>query len=692
MSLELRQWQIEAYEKFIENDCRGIIKVATGKGKTRFAIHCIQELKKIQENLRTCIVVPTIDLMYQWRRELVSQGVDFHEIGFYYGEEKQTDRNIVIFVQNSASTYLNDVHFFNSFNFMIADECHHYGTTNANEIFKNNIPFRLGLSATPERHNDPDGTKRIEDGIGPIIYKRSHFDDPDEVPPLIINSILVELTPKELDEHKKLTTNINDLNYRIEKITRGRIKRIHKDYLEKIQKLAKSEESKGHKEANILMGLWTKRLDILYKATNKKPLIKKLVDMELDNKIIIFNERIDFCEDLKEMLEIAYSHIPDFKVFMLHSKLSGRDWILSQFNKASRGVLIAPRLIDEGVDVPDASTAIISAFSGSPRQTIQRFGRILRNSPGKDLANIYYLVIEDIEEKKYFNVLKKSDYLDLAKRGEWLTYKNGKLNKNPFYKMSINKDPKYNETSIYQSFEQIDKFDEEDLNKKYILYIELKEKEPNFKGNKYLKSIYETIMNFIETNQLDLSNKEGNENTFDYLTKLTDPKYPKHNFSKELYNFLKEELLKNNLKPYYGHFQNEGLEELLDNPKDNESNDSADVVLVNDQSDCFEQIKCSNESQNHEINTQTEKQDRLGYDENWCDPNGFLWNGIHKDTGTEYNSEGYDQKGYDRYGFNKENKHKDTDESYDFFHRTREQCIEDEEKLLREYNQKKNNQ
>ena len=301
-------------------------------------------------------------------------------------------------------------------------------------------------------------------------------------------------------------------------------------------------------------------------------------------------------------------------------------------------------------------------------------------------------IIEDIEEKKYFNVLKKSDYLDLAKRGEWLTYKNGKLNKNPFYKMSINKDPKYNETSIYQSFEQIDKFDEEDLNKKYILYIELKEKEPNFKGNKYLKSIYETIMNFIETNQLDLSNKEGNENTFDYLTKLTDPKYPKHNFSKELYNFLKEELLKNNLKPYYGHFQNEGLEELLDNPKDNESNDSADVVLVNDQSDCFEQIKCSNESQNHEINTQTEKQDRLGYDENWCDPNGFLWNGIHKDTGTEYNSEGYDQKGYDRYGFNKENKHKDTDESYDFFHRTREQCIEDEEKLLREYNQKKNNQ
>ncbi len=692
MSLGLRQWQIEAYEKFIENDCQGVIKVATGKGKTRFAIHCIQELKKIHENLRTCIVVPTIDLMYQWRRELVSQGVYFHEIGFYYGEEKQADRNIVIFVQNSASTYLNDVHFSNCFDFMIADECHHYGTTNANEIFKNNIPFRLGLSATPERHNDPEGTKRIEDGIGPIIYKRSHFDDPDEVPPLIINSIFVELTDKESNEHNELTNYINGLNYKIEKITSGRIKRIHKDYLEKIQKLAKSEESPGYSEANTLMGLWTKRLDILYKAENKMSLIKKLVDIELDNKIIIFNERIDFCEDLKEMLEITYSHIPDFKVFMLHSKLSGRDWILSQFNKASRGVLIAPRLIDEGVDVPDASTAIISAFSGSPRQTIQRFGRILRNSPGKDLATIYYLVIDEIEEKKYFYVLKKSDYLDLAKRGEWLTYKNGKLKNNSLYKMSINKDHEYNETPRDQSFEQIDKFDEEDLNKKYILYIELKEKQSNFTGSKYRKSIYETIMNFIETNQLDLSNKEGNENTFDYLTKLTDPKYPVHNFSQELYNFLKEELLKNNLKPYYGHFQNEELDKLLDNPEDNGSNGSEDVGLVNGQSGCFEKIKYSNESQKHEIDTQTAKQDRLGYDENWCDPNGFLWNGIHKDTGTEYNLEGYDQKGYDRYGFNKENKHKHTNENYDLFHRTREQCIEDEEKLLREYNLKNNDQ
>lgn len=678
MSLELRQWQIEAYGKFIENDCRGIIKVATGKGKTRFAIHCIQELKKIHENLRTCIVVPTIDLMYQWRKELVSQEVDFYEIGFYYGEEKQADRNIVIFVQNSASTYLNDVHFFNSFDLMIADECHHYGTTNANEIFKNNIPFRLGLSATPERHNDLDGTKRIEDGIGPIIYTRSHFDDPDEVPPLIINSIFVELMPKELDEHEKLTNYINGLNNKIEKKTYGRIKRIHKDYLEKIQKLAKSEESPGYSEANRLMKLWAKRLDILYKAGNKKPLIKKLVDMELDNKIIIFNERIDFCEDLKEMLEIAYSHIPDFKVFMLHSKLSGRDWILSQFNKASRGVLIAPRLIDEGVDVPDASTAIISAFSGSPRQTIQRFGRVLRNSPGKDLATIYYLVIDDIEEKKYFYVLKKSDYLDLAKRGEWLTYKNGKINKNPFYKRSINKDTENNEKSRDQSFEQIDKFDEEDLDKKYILYIELKEKEPNFKGSKYRKSIYETILNFIETNQLDLSNDEGNKNTFDYLTKLTDPKYPVHNFSQELYNFLKEDLLKKNLKPYYGHFQNEELDELLDNPKEDESRSEEYDGRGFDKNGI------------HKI-TKT-KYDDYGYDKNWIDKKGFDWKGIHVETGTEYDLEGYDKEEYDRYGFNKENKHKDTKESYDSLYKTREQCIEDEEKLLREYNLKKNNQ
>ena len=99
----LRDWQKHAFEKFHKGDYNGVLHVATGKGKTIFGIHCIKELMKENLNLRTAIIVPTINLLKQWEKELNKfLNIDIGDIGLFYGKEKSHGSKITIFVINSA--------------------------------------------------------------------------------------------------------------------------------------------------------------------------------------------------------------------------------------------------------------------------------------------------------------------------------------------------------------------------------------------------------------------------------------------------------------------------------------------------------------------------------------------------------------------------------------------------------------
>ncbi|MBW6452122.1 MAG: DEAD/DEAH box helicase family protein [DPANN group archaeon] len=71
MGIILREWQNDAYKIFKNNNYNGILKVGTGKGKTVFAIYCIKQFMKDNPDYRTCIIVPTINLMFQWKAELL---------------------------------------------------------------------------------------------------------------------------------------------------------------------------------------------------------------------------------------------------------------------------------------------------------------------------------------------------------------------------------------------------------------------------------------------------------------------------------------------------------------------------------------------------------------------------------------------------------------------------------------------
>lgn len=594
MAIELRDWQKEAYKSFINNNYRGILKVGTGKGKTVFAIYCIQKFLEKDPDFRTCIIVPTINLMKQWKREILKfLDIEASDVSLFYGNEKDSSGKIVIFVVNSAviDTNLKKIHLLKPFDFMIADECHHYGSPLFSKIFDIDLTNKLGLSATPERERDKEGSEKIISGIGPKIFELNHLDNPDAVPPFVIWSILITLTDKEKKIYYDNKSDISPLQDCL--CFEYGIMPGDEDYIDKIKELAK----KKNRVALKLVGLWSKQAGILYEAKNKLPLVKEIVAMENNSKIIVFNERIKFTNKIYEELKKD----SNLNLFLIHSKLPKTEIQkrLDKFREVKKGVLIAPKLIDEGYDVPDAAVAIVVSFSKSTRQMIQRDGRILRKTNENKKAIRYSLIIEGIEEEKYFQILRKSDISSKAIEGKWLKFdseqntfseatefkenfinfckgrhdtefKRGIIEKLDHYESKIKKK---NDKNGINEIENRAEFFERFIDVIDSLLKEYPERWPNLrpKLKKYRKNeviykqnipnkeknilkeelrwinakiglpdgVFDTIMRFIENEPFEI-----NENALEYIMNLTSIDKPDI-WPEKLYNFLKQ-IMRNN--------------------------------------------------------------------------------------------------------------------------------------------------
>lgn len=426
MEINLRQWQREAYEVFERNNHKGILKVGTGKGKTVFGIYCIKKLREKKPNSRICIIVPTINLMFQWRSQLIKI-LDWkqEDISLFYGLKKETSGQVVIFVVNSAVSddNLRNINDSKVFDFMIADECHHYGSNLFSKIFEIKTNWSLGLSATPEREGDKEGTCKIVGGLGEKIFELNHLDDPSAIPHFVIWSVLINLDDEESANYENNSVQITKLNNYF--LTKFSLTPDDHNFREEISELAKKNEPAALK----LLSLWSKQAGIKYEAKNKFQAVKEIVELEKGGKIIIFNERIKFAKKL-------YNYLDSKNMFLIYSGLPKNEIlrILDDFKQCKAGILITPRLIDEGYDVPDASVAIVASFTSSSRQMIQRDGRILRKTDDKKTATRYSLVVKDHEEYKYFNALRQSQISSAALEGMWVSFENNAFNESNEFK------------------------------------------------------------------------------------------------------------------------------------------------------------------------------------------------------------------------------------------------------------------
>ncbi len=360
--IELRDYQQEAVEAWDEAGRRGVIILPTGVGKSIVGVQIIETCKT-----PTLVVLPTIDLMNQWAMQL-EKHFDT-EVGMLGGGSKEV-RDLTVSTYDSATImmeYLGD-----RFGLIIFDEVHHLpGQVNRCSAEMSCAPYRLGLTATIER--DDGGEEVIYDLLGPLVYRRE-IDEFEEgtLSEYETVRIGIELDPDEQEEY--------DHN-------RG----IYKDFLKRHRIFLGSRNgwnnflrycatTQGGPEA---MAAYQRQKQIAGGSRQKLRAVWRLLKKHAGERIIIFTALNALAYDIGEQFLLpVITHL---------TKAAERKAFMERFRDGSYSVLVTSRVLNEGIDVPEASVGIIVSGSGSVREHVQRLGRILRPRQGKQ-AMLYEII------------------------------------------------------------------------------------------------------------------------------------------------------------------------------------------------------------------------------------------------------------------------------------------------------------
>ncbi|RLG15341.1 MAG: ATP-dependent helicase [Candidatus Nanohalarchaeota archaeon] len=366
-----RDYQAQAHKMWVGNDMRGVVVLPTGTGKTIQALIAIDYLCE-----NTLVVVPTIDLIKQWKMSVVENlGVREDDIGVFGGGEHEI-KAITIITYASAQKYISALAV--RFDLVIFDEVHHLPSEVYRTIAMGLIArHRLGLSATPERADELH--LDLDDLIGPVVFRKEHEDVSSYIANFKLEKISVKLSDEEkerYDENMKIFRNFL-ISRRIRFTGPRSYSRI----------VMMSGRSKAAYDALIAHNEARK---IALNADAKIKVVLELLEKHRKDKVIIFSEYISIVEIISKKYLIA----------LITSKTGRkeRETILSHFRDGTYTKIASGKVLDEGIDVADASVGIIISGTGSKREYIQRLGRILR--PKKDTAVLYELVSEKTLETK----------------------------------------------------------------------------------------------------------------------------------------------------------------------------------------------------------------------------------------------------------------------------------------------------
>lgn len=407
-----RAYQKEAYEAWVKNDYTGVFAMATGTGKTVTSLNCLLNIFNKEQSYRAIILVPSIALLNQWEIEVNS--FNFRKI-LKVGGGNNWEKDFANYCSNYSwglkenlviiSTYGSFVleRFQKSFKkvqkdfLLIADEAHNMGANNIKSKLSNlEVLRKIGLSATPKRIYDPEGTLAIDKFFNdepPYTYSfgmekalEHGFLTGYKYHPLI-----VELTEEEFEEYSIIS--------------------------KQLLKFFDFENGK-FKDDPIVEILLLKRKSIIHKAHNKislfSSIIGELKKTEKNKYVFAYipegystNDDGDSVKILNEYLKRVNKDYPNVKMNSYTSEDQDLSGILRGFEEGKIEILFAMKMLDEGVDVPRAEIGIFASSTGNPRQFIQRRGRLLRKHKDKAYSTIYDMVVVpklDSNTNELFNI------------------------------------------------------------------------------------------------------------------------------------------------------------------------------------------------------------------------------------------------------------------------------------------------
>jgi superfamily II DNA or RNA helicase len=364
--------QTEALAAWQKADCRGVVVLPTASGKTYLA-----QMAMVAVQRSTLIVVPTLDLMHQWYANLLAAfpGADLGLLGGGSRDQGQ----ILVATYDSAAIHAESIG--NRYGLMVFDECHHlpgdfYRMTAEYAL----SPFRLGLTATPERADGKHAD--LDTLIGPVVYRRR----PEELAGGALAEhkhvqLRVQLTPEEQKRYTELIALRNQF-LQSANIFLGS----SEGWQLFIQASARSAAGRramlAHNQAKA----------ISQGTESKVRLLGELLARHWPAQTLIFTHDNATVHRISQTFLIpAITH---------QTAVKERHSILADFRTGHYRSLVASQVLNEGVDVPEASVAIILSGTASEREYVQRLGRVLRRgSSDSKLAYLYELIAEDTAEE-----------------------------------------------------------------------------------------------------------------------------------------------------------------------------------------------------------------------------------------------------------------------------------------------------
>jgi len=367
---ELRDYQGDALAAWHDAGDRGVVELPTGSGKTVIAIRGMTDL-----DAATLVVVPTIDLLEQWQRELETE-LD-PPVGRLGGGEQHVE---AVTVATYDSAYLRADELGDRFTFLVFDEVHHLGGAGYRDVARLfAAPARLGLTATFER---PDGAhEAVETLVGPVVH-RLDADDlaGDHLADYDIKRLEVELTDAERERYETFQGTF--VEYLRES---GLQLRSGSDYQELVKRSGSDPRAR-----DALLAKQRAR-EVMMNADRKLSTLADLLDRHRDDRVIVFTAHTDLVYDISERFLVP--------PITNETGAAERRAILGRFRDGEYSRVVAANVLDEGVDVPAANVAVVLSGSGSQREFTQRLGRILRPGEGKR-AILYELVTAETAEER----------------------------------------------------------------------------------------------------------------------------------------------------------------------------------------------------------------------------------------------------------------------------------------------------
>ncbi len=360
--------QAGAIEAWMAGGKRGVVVLPTGAGKTFVAQMAIERVAR-----SALVIVPTIDLLNQWSGVLQAAfGTPIGLLGGGYNEIL----DVTVSTYDSACIHMDRLG--GRFGLLVFDEVHHLpGDLYQQSALGSIAPFRLGLTATLERADGKESV--LEDIVGPVVFRRSI----KELAGHILADYEVRSIPVAMTAEDKETYQSEREVYR--GFVRSQNIRISSRHGWRNFLAATSRSPDGRRALEAYHA--QKRLALVHTAKLMR-LYEILADHHDDRVLIFTNDNQSVYHISERVLSPSITH---------QTPVKERKEILAKFNSGEYSSIVTSKVLNEGVDVPEASVAVILSGSGSVREHVQRLGRILRRAPDKS-AILYELVTEDSVE------------------------------------------------------------------------------------------------------------------------------------------------------------------------------------------------------------------------------------------------------------------------------------------------------